>query len=116
MDRARLLTLFDRLIASHEGITRKGKSMPYTAVNGNMFTFVDPDDRLCLRLSKTDRADWAETFPADPVLQYGKVMRGYVAVPPELLNDEPTLHVWFARAVTSARALPAKPTTRKKQN
>ncbi|MEL7027251.1 MAG: TfoX/Sxy family protein [Pseudomonadota bacterium] len=114
MDRADLIALYDRLIAPHDGIERKGKTMPYTAVNGNMFSFVDPDDRLCLRLSDEDRQAWAAEWPAEPVMQYGSVMQGYVAVPSALAEDQEDLEVWFSKAVQSARALKPKPTKRKK--
>ena len=116
MDRDALIALYDRLIAPHEGIVRKGKATAYTAVNGNMFSFVDPEGGFCIRLSEADRTDWAKDWPDDPVLQYGSVMRGYVAVPEALLADEGALAGWFSRSVQGARALKPKPTRRKKEN
>ncbi|MDJ1006629.1 MAG: hypothetical protein QNJ13_02300 [Paracoccaceae bacterium] len=116
MDRDDVIALYDRLIAPHEGIARKGKTTAYTATGGNMFSFVDPSGRFCLRLSEADRADWARDWPDDPVLQYGSVMKGYVLVPDALLANEAALGDWFARSVTHARGLRQKPTTRKKQN
>ncbi len=115
MDRAGLIALYDCLIRPHDGVARKGKKTPYTALNGNMFSFVDPEDRLCIRLSQEDRAAWAQAWPDDPVMQYGRVMRGYVTVPEALLADEDELAGWFSRSVEGARALKPKPTRRKKR-
>ena len=61
--------------------------MPYLAVNGNMFAFVDPEGALCLRFAEADRAALAEDFGAGPVMQYDAVMRGYVAIPAAVLGD-----------------------------
>ena len=36
---------YDRLLATHPQVERKGKTLPYTAVNGHMFTvFSNGDD------------------------------------------------------------------------
>ena len=109
MTRDEVLALYDRLIAGHEGLSRKGKAMPYTSVNGNMFGFVDAEDRLCFRLSPADRPGFPDT---SDVLQYGRVMKDYVAVPDALLADEAALAAWFARSVDYARGLKPKPTKR----
>lgn len=34
--------LYDALVATHPDIERKGKSSPYTSVNGNMFISTGP--------------------------------------------------------------------------
>lgn len=111
MTRNEVLELFDRLLAPH-GIPRKGKKMPYAAMNGNMFAFVDGDDVLCIRLSKEDLEDFDAEFGTGPVLQYGSVMRGYTAVPEALLADGAVLATWFSKTVTNARALKPKATKR----
>ena len=106
MTRIEILEAFDRLLSAHEFV-RKGKKMPYAAVNGNMFAFVDGDDVFCIRLGKEDLADFNAEFGTGPVLQYGSVMRGYTAVPEALLADGAALSVWFSKTVTNARALEA---------
>jgi len=111
-----VLKIYDRLIAGTTGFERKGKTTPYTSINGNMCSFVDPDGQLCLRFSDRDLAAFQERFAAPPVLQYGRVMKGYAAVPEALLNDEPALAGWFERMVANARALKPKPTKRKRVN
>ena len=113
MDRDAVLTVYDRLIAQHNGLARKGKANAYTAVNGNMFSFVGPDGEMCIRLSKDDIDAYGEHYANDPVIRYNSVMDGYVAVPEGLLKDEAVLAEWFAKSVTFANELKPKPTKKK---
>jgi hypothetical protein len=36
----------DRLVTAVPEVERKGAAMPYTSVNGNMFSYLDDTDRL----------------------------------------------------------------------
>ncbi|WP_342076582.1 hypothetical protein [Yoonia sp. SS1-5] len=110
MDRDAVVAIYDRLIAGHAGLVRKGKATAYTALNGNMFSFVGPDGQMCIRLSKVEIADYGRDYPNDPVIRYNSVMNGYVAVPDALLDDEGALTGWFAKSVAFARTLKPKPT------
>lgn len=113
MDRDAVLKVYDRLIAQHDGLARKGKANAYTAVNGNMFSFVGPDGELYIRLSKDDIAAYGNDYANDPVIRYNSVMDGYVAVPEALLASEVTLAEWFAKSVGFANSLKPKPTKKK---
>jgi hypothetical protein len=46
---------YERLLATLPGLERKGAQLPYTSVNGNMFTVLGADGVLGLRLSAADR-------------------------------------------------------------
>jgi hypothetical protein len=50
-----VLDRYDRLIATQPDVQRKGASVPYTSLNGNMFSFLTPDGHLALRLPSPDR-------------------------------------------------------------
>lgn len=110
MDRANVIAIYDRLIAQHDGLARKGKTTAYTAVNGNMFSFVGPDGEMCIRLSDEDRAAYGVDHSNDPVIRYNSVMHGYVAVSNALLQAEDSLALWFAKSVAFANGLKPKPT------
>ncbi len=110
MDRVTLLRRYKALVDLHEGIEVKGKKMPYTSLNGNMFSFLSPEGGLCFRLSDADRAEFAKAHGERPVSQYGAVMRGYVDVPDSILTDDVALEALFARCVSHARSLKPKPT------
>ncbi len=108
MERANVISVYDRLIANHAGLARKGKTTAYTAMNGNMFSFVGPDGELCIRLSKGHIEAYGQSHSAEPVIRYNSVMRGYVAVSKDLLADEDELQMWFSRSVAHAETLKPK--------
>lgn len=46
------LEAYDRLLATHPDIERKGKNLFYTSVNGHMFTVFSTEAKLGIRLPK----------------------------------------------------------------
>ena len=114
MNRDDVIAIYDRLIARHPDLQRKGESNAYTALNGNMFSFVGPDGEMCLRLSKEDITAFGTAHDASPVIRYNSTMHGYVAVSEALLADETELAGWFAQSVAHGQNLKPKPTTKKK--
>ena len=113
-DRPIVIAIYDRLLAAHPDLIRKGKTTAYTALNGNMFSFVGPDGEMCLRLSQDDIAAFGMDWDASPVIRHKSIMNGYVAVSQSLLDDEATLAQWFAQSVRFAEGLKPKPTKKKK--
>ena len=109
----REVALYEALIATHPDIERKGKSSPYTSINGNMFTILSADGVLGLRLGAADREDFVETFGTGSHEAHGTVMKEYVAVPAELLAEAEKLARYLAKSYDYARGLKPKPTTRK---
>lgn len=112
MDLDQLLSQFEQLASAHDGLVVKGKKMPYVALGGNMFAFVDSDGVFCVRLSEPEKADFNSRHGGSDVLQYGAVMRGYVAVPERILSDRSALADLFAKSLEFIRTLPPKPTKR----
>lgn len=84
--------------ASSRDIEVKGAKNPYTSRNGHMFSFLDRDGTMALRLSDELCEAYGRDYSTDPVMQYGSVMRGYVAVEPELFEDVTTLTEWLDRS------------------
>ena len=66
-----VLDAYDGLVATHPEVERKGATMPYTSMNGHMFTFLTPDGTLALRLSAADREAFVEKYRTQPVKQHG---------------------------------------------
>src|ERR687887_1516562 len=87
---------YDRVIATVPGVERKGAKMPYTSVNGNMSSYLTEDGTLALRLSPIDLERFIAEFGAALNVTYGHVQKEYVAVPPVVFEDTPTLAPWFA--------------------
>ena len=84
--------------ASSRDVEVKGAKNPYTSRNGHMFSFLDRDGTMALRLSDELREEYGHTYSMDPVIQYGSVMRGYVAIDADLFEDVTALTEWFDRS------------------
>ncbi len=98
---------------SKSGAEVKGAKNPYTSRNGHMFSFVDHDGAMALRLSNELTEEFRSSHDSGDVIQYGATMRGYSSVPAELLADIDELVVWFDRSWDWIGTLPAKPTKKK---
>ena len=106
---------YDRLLATHPDIERKGKNLLYTSVNGHMFTVFSTDALLGIRLSKEDRARFMEEYDSELLKSYGAVMREYVTISNDLLEDTGALAPWLAASYAYVTSLPPKPTTKPKK-
>ncbi len=78
---------------------------PSAFVNGNMFAGLH-NDNMILRLSPEDAAKMqdAKTFEPMP----GRPMKGWVAVPPRVLNSASELNAWMEKALEFTKTLPPK--------
>ena len=88
----------------------KGAKNPYTSLNGHMFSFLDADGAIALRLPNELYEDFLARYDGDPVMQFGRVIQGYVFVPEELLRNTDELAVWFDRSHDWISTLQPKPT------
>ena len=104
---------YDRLVAAVPAVERKGASMPYTSVNGNMFSYLDDSGSVALRLSPGDRATFIEQYSTRLHEAYGYTQKEYVTVPDALLADTERLVPWFRSSLDYASSLKPKPTTRR---
>lgn len=108
------LAIYERLVATLENVTRKGKANPYTSLNGHMFSFLSKDGEIALRLSKQEQEAFMEKFDAGPSVQYGAVMKGYVTIPEELLEETELLAPYFQMSYDFVASLKPKPSVKKK--
>jgi hypothetical protein len=110
---AESVALYDALLATNPEIKRKGATMPYTSVNGNMFSLLTPEGILALRLPTPDREAFVKRYETELCQQYGVVMKEYVRVPPSLLQNTRTLAKYLDVSYRYACSLKPKSTTRK---
>jgi hypothetical protein len=108
-----VLDLYDQVIATQPDVRRKGAKMPYTSVNGHMFSFVTQDGHLALRLPERERDAFLVRYDTHLCEQYGKVMREYVEVPDGLLRNVDELTQHFRTSYAYVSSLKPKPTTRR---
>jgi TfoX/Sxy family transcriptional regulator of competence genes len=114
MDYAEKLTLYEKLVATNPAVERKGDTMPYTSLNGNMFTLLTKEGTLILRLDPGTQAAFVKKYKSKLPVQYGAVMKEYVEVPDALLAKTRELKPYFDLSYAYASSLKAKPTKKKK--
>ncbi|MHA2265033.1 MAG: TfoX/Sxy family protein [Candidatus Thorarchaeota archaeon] len=107
------LELYERLIATHPDIERKGKNNPYTSHNGHMFTYLRKDGRLGIRLSKDEREAFLEKYDTTLFESYGAVMKEYVTVPDDLLENTEELKKYLELSYEYIKTLKPKPSKKK---
>src|SRR5262249_35757361 len=80
------LALYDKLIATVPDVERKGATMPYTSLNGHMFSYLGKTGTLALRLPDGPREQFLARYKTTLCKQYGIVQKEYVDVPDALLQ------------------------------
>jgi TfoX/Sxy family transcriptional regulator of competence genes len=106
------VALYDRLIATNPKIERKGDANPYTSLNGNMFTLLH-QSRLAIRLPEDEREKFLKKYKTKLFEAYGAVMKEYVAVPDDLLENTKELKKYLNLSYDYAKTLKPKPTRKK---
>ena len=109
---AAVIEQYDRLIATQPGVERKGATMPYTSVNGHMFSYLAESGRLALRLPSPQREAFIERFKTTLQEAYGFVQKEYVSVPEAVLADTHLLSQFFRASHAYVSRLKPKPTRR----
>jgi len=101
--------LYDKLIATNPKIERKGANNPYTSLNGNMFTLLNPPGHLAIRLPEAEREKFIKKYKTTLFEAYGVVMKEYVAVPDSLLSKTKELSRYLDLSYEYAKTLKPKP-------
>jgi hypothetical protein len=104
------LAAYERIIMKFKDVERKGATMPYTSVNGHMFSFIGADGMLALRLPESQHEEFIRKHKTKLCEAHGVVMKEYVAVPGELLQDEAKMTGYFKDSYDYVRSLKPKPT------
>lgn len=89
------LKFYDSIVAQCPDFERKGKKMIYTSANGYMFTLLNKEAEIGIRLSKESQKAFKEKHNATEYRSYGAVMRDYVKVPEILYSDTQALVDYF---------------------
>jgi hypothetical protein len=107
------IDLYERLVATHPQIERKGAANPYTSLNGNMFTLLHNSRSLAIRLPEDKRTEFLKKYKTTLFEAYGAVMKEYVAVPDALLKNTKELQKYFDLSYEYAKTLRPKATKKK---
>jgi TfoX/Sxy family transcriptional regulator of competence genes len=109
------IELYERLVATNPRVERKGAAVPYTSLNGHMFSYLSKEGKLALRLPDVAREAFLKKYKARLCQAYGIVQPEYVEVPDSLLSSTRELKPFFDRSYEYVASLKPKPATRKKK-
>ena len=109
------IELYNKLVASHANAIRKGATIPYTSLNGHMYSYFTKDDFVALRLPDDERIKFMEKYKTTLVKQYGIVQKEYVTVPDGLLKKTNELKQYFDISYKYVSALKPKATVKSKK-
>jgi len=108
------LKLYEKLVAGHPHAERKGATVPYTALNGNMYSYLGKTGEMALRLPTKEREAFLKKYKTSLCKQYGIVQKEYVSVPDALLRKTVELGKFFAISYDYVAGLKPKPTKKKR--
>jgi hypothetical protein len=111
MDYASALALYEKLVATNTRVERKGDTVPYTSLNGNMQSALHKDGTVALRLPSPEREAFLKKYKTALAAHYGVVQPEYVAVPDNLLAKTAELKPYFSISVAYVGALKPKATS-----
>jgi hypothetical protein len=108
------LELYDKLVATSPKVERKGATVPYTSLNGHMFSYLGKTGELALRLPAGEVEAFLKKYKTKLCEQYGVVQKEYVMVPNSLLKKAKELKPYFDASYAYVSSLKPKPTKKAK--
>ncbi|HXB95657.1 MAG TPA: hypothetical protein VNU70_10875 [Puia sp.] len=114
-DREELKQIYAKLVGSFPEATLKGATIPYTSIQGNMYSYLSKDGFVALRLPEASRIAFLEKYNTTLVMAYGVLQKEYVVVPNDLLRKTALLKKHFQASLDYAKSLKPKPTKRAKK-
>jgi hypothetical protein len=81
------LQLYEKLVTTNPSVKRKGATVPYTSLNGHMFSCMNKEGKLALRLPPDQREVFLKKYNAKLCEAYAVVRPEYVEVPASLLSS-----------------------------
>ena len=107
---AERFTHYQKLVATIPKLTLKGDTVPYTSLNGHMFSNFNPDGSLGLRLPPDKIEGFLTKYKTTLVSAYGVIRKEYVVVPDSLLKNTKELKPYFQMSVDYVNSLKPKAT------
>ena len=108
------MKLYEKLVATNSEVELRGAAMPYTSVNGHMFSFLTRTGAVALRLPDAEREAFLKKYKTELCEQHGTVLKEYAVVPDALLKKTSELKIFFQLSFGYVQQLKPKPTKRKK--
>src|SRR5579864_2631258 len=106
---AETIALYDKLIQTIPDLERKGATIPYTSLNGHMFSYLSKEGKLALRLPASSIEGFLKKYKTKLQEAYGIVQKEYVVVPDALFKNTTELKKYFAESYNHIALLKPKP-------
>ena len=85
---AEKLAFYDKIVTTNSKFERKGKTVPYTSANGHMFSILNKEGEIGIRLSKESGEKFIKKYKTTRFKSHGSFMRGYVLIPEKLYGNK----------------------------
>ena len=108
------LDLYRKLVTTIPKVDLKGDTIPYTSLNGHMFSYLHPSGAFALRLPVEEREKFLAKYKTKLFEAYGTIQKEYVTVPDSLLENIKELKAYFELSYRYVGTLKPKPAKKKK--
>ena len=107
MDHEEAKARYAELVATIDEAQLKGAKMPYTSMNGNMYSYLG-ENGVGLRLPADIREEFLARYQTTLYQANGMVQKEYVTVPAELLAKNDQIAPYFRVSFDYAKTLKPK--------
>jgi hypothetical protein len=104
------MELYTKIVESVSEVEIKGATMPYTSHNGHMFSFLDKEGKLGLRLPAKERDEFIAKYKTKLCEAHGTVLKEYVLVPDSVFKKTAEIKKYFAISFHYVKNLKPKKT------
>ncbi len=102
------IAIYQNIVSRLDGVEKRIMfGCPCAFVNGNMF-FGVYQDQLFLRMGADQREQLNQIIPIKSFSPMGKVMKAYIVIPEEIINDQEKLLALIKTGLFIALDLPPK--------
>jgi len=115
LHRDQKVALYGQAVDALSGAVLKGATIPYTSLNGHMYSFLTKEDVLALKLPVGEKETFLTKYKTTLVEQYGIIQKEFVVVPDALLKKTGELIPWFQISYNYVSGLKPKPTAKTKK-
>lgn len=89
------IEFYNKLVATNPKNQRKGDTVPYTSHNGHMFSYLEKDGSLGLRLPPDELEKFLKKYKTTLFRSYGIIKKDYALVPDKLQKNIKELKPYF---------------------
>jgi hypothetical protein len=115
ISREEKVKLFAKLVATQPKAELKGDTIPYTSLNGHMYSMLTKADEVAIKLPEEERVKFITKYKTKLLEQFGIVQKEYVLVPDALLKKTVELKPYFSLSYNYVSGMKPKPTSKKKK-